>query len=85
VVLHRIDAEADDLGVALLELGLQLRHVAELGGADGREVLGVGEQDGPSVADPLMEVDPAFRGLRREVRRLVAYAQSHDEPSFNEP
>ena len=39
--VDRIDAEADDLDVALVELGLQLRHVAELGRADGREILGV--------------------------------------------
>ena len=34
VVAHGVDAQAEDLGVALVELGLERRHVAELGGAD---------------------------------------------------
>ena len=33
MVVHRIDAETDDLTVALLELRLELGHVAKLGGA----------------------------------------------------
>ena len=41
VVIGGIDREADDLHVALLELGLNLGHVAELGRADRREVLGM--------------------------------------------
>ncbi|PYQ18784.1 MAG: hypothetical protein DMF79_14145 [Acidobacteria bacterium] len=75
VVGHGIDAQADHLAVALRELRLELGHVAELGGADRGEVLGVREQDGPPVSDPLVEVELAFRGLRREVRRLVSNAQ----------
>ena len=34
MVLDRIDAEADDLGIALVELRLQPGHVAEFRGAD---------------------------------------------------
>ncbi len=77
MVLDRVDAEPDDLAVALLELGLEPGHVAQLGRADRREVLRVGEQDRPAVADPLVEVDRAFRGLGREVRCFVAYPQCH--------
>ena len=33
VVVDRVDGEADDLDTAALELGLDRRHVAELGGA----------------------------------------------------
>ena len=33
--------EPDDLDVPLVEFGLELRHIAEFGGADRREVLGV--------------------------------------------
>ena len=39
--LARVDAQADELDVALGELGLDLGHVAELGGADRGEILGV--------------------------------------------
>jgi hypothetical protein len=72
VVVHGVDAEAEDLGVPLLELRLQLGHVAELGRADRREVLGVREEDRVAVADPLVEVDGSLGGLRLEVRSLVA-------------
>ena len=40
VVVHRVDAQTDDLGVALVELRLQLGHRAQLGGADGVKSLG---------------------------------------------
>jgi hypothetical protein len=77
VVVHGVDAQADDLGVALVELALERRHVAELGGADRREVLRVREQDRPAVADPLVEIDLALGRVRGEVRSLTVYAQSH--------
>jgi hypothetical protein len=57
MIAHGIDGEADDLGVPLVELRLQLGHVAELGGADRREILGVREEDRPAVAEPFMEID----------------------------
>ena len=71
VVVGRVDREADDLDAAPVELGLDLRHVAELGRADRREVLRVREQHRPRVADPLVEPDRAFGGLRLEVRRGI--------------
>ena len=64
--------KADDLDVALVELGLELGHVAELGGADRGEVLGVGEQDAPGIAEPLVEPDLALRGVRLEIGRGIA-------------
>src|SRR5207248_9402506 len=67
----------DDLHVALVEVGLDLRHVAELGRAHGREVTRVREEHGPGVADPVVELDRAFRGLRLEVGRGVANRESH--------
>ena len=57
VVFDGVDGEADDLGAALGELAFEAGHGAELGGADGGEVLGVREEDGPVVADPLVKVD----------------------------
>ena len=77
VLLDRVDAEADDLDVALVELGLELGHVAELGRADRREVLGVREQDAPGVAEPLVEADVAFGGFGLEVGGGVADAKRH--------
>jgi hypothetical protein len=75
VVVDGVYAEADDLGSACGELGLQAGHGAEFGGADGGEVLRVGEEDGPVVADPLVEVDGAVGGCGGEVWCFVVDAQ----------
>ena len=64
---HRIHANAEDFGVALGELGLQSGHVTEFGGADRSEVFGMGEQDRPAVADPVVKVDGALGGFGGEV------------------
>src|SRR5262249_17486931 len=37
----RVDGQSDDLDAALVELGLDLGHIAELGGAHWREILRV--------------------------------------------
>ena len=71
MIAHRIDAESDDLAAAPLELGFQARHVAKLGRADRREVLGMREQHGPAIVDPVMKVDCSLGGLDGEVRCLV--------------
>ena len=70
VIFDWVDAQADDLCVALVELRLQPRHVAELGRADRREVLGMREQYRPAIANPAMEVDRALGCLGREIRRF---------------
>jgi hypothetical protein len=80
VVVDRVDGEPDDLDVAAVELGLDLGHVAELGRAHGGEVLGVREQDGPPVPDPVVEADPAFGRFGLEVRGRVANLKSHLSP-----
>ena len=77
VVVERVDRESDDLHAALVELRLDVRHVAELGGADRGEVARVGEQDGPGVSEPVVKVDPALGGVSLEVRRGVADRKSH--------
>src|SRR5690606_41426945 len=55
VVGNRIDRDADQLDVALLELLLEASHRAELGGADRREILRVRDEDAPAVAEPRSE------------------------------
>ena len=72
VGLDGVGGQADELDAALLELGLELGEGAQLGGADGGVVLGVGEEDHPLVADELVEVDVALGGLGLEVGGLVA-------------
>src|SRR6266403_4337279 len=67
---HRVDTEADHFGVAFGKLGLKAGHVAELSGAHRREVLRVREQDCPTIADPLVKLNGALRGLGREIRRF---------------
>jgi len=63
-----VGAQADQLHAACGELGLQLGEGAQLGGADRGEVIGVREEDGPLVADEVVEVDGPVGGLGIEVR-----------------
>ena len=77
VIRDRIDAEPDDLHVALLELGRELREIAELGRAHGREIFRMRKEDGPAVADPLMEIDRTLGRLGFEIRGLVVDSQGH--------
>ena len=77
MVLDRVDADAQDLHAALVELRLDPGHVAELGGADRGEVLGVREQHRPAVADPLVELDPALGRVGLEVRGGIVDANAH--------
>src|SRR5262249_18054724 len=71
------DAQADDLDVALLELGQQAGHVAELGGAHRREVLRMREQHAPAIADPLVEAHGTLRGHGGENGGLAADTEGY--------
>ncbi len=77
VGVDRVDADADGLDVALVPLGLEARHGAELGGADRREVLGVREEQAPAVAEPFVEADRPIRGLGLEVGGDVAEREGY--------
>lgn len=67
VGLDGVGRETNGLDTTLGELGGELGHGAELGGAHGSVILGVGEEDDPVVADELVEVDLALGGLSLEV------------------
>jgi hypothetical protein len=77
MILDRVDADADDLDAALVELGLDPGHVAELGGADRGEILGVREHHRPAVAHPVVEADPALGGVGLEVGGGIAQTDAH--------
>ncbi|MNV41590.1 hypothetical protein D3C71_1332310 [compost metagenome] len=77
VVTDRVDAEAQDLGVALVEFRFEFGQVTQFGGAHRGEILGMGKQDGPAIADPLVKVEGAFGGVGGEIRCFVANADSH--------
>ena len=62
-----VGTQTDQLDTAGSELGLQLGEGTELGGADGGEVIGVGEENGPLVSNEVVEVDGTVRGLGIEV------------------
>lgn len=68
--------QPNQLDASLVELRLQLGEGAQFGGAHGGEVGGVGEQDGPLVADPVVEVDFPLGGVDVEVGRLGAKSDS---------
>ncbi len=77
VVGDGIDRKAYDLDIAFIEFRLEASHGAEFGGADRREVLRMGEQDGPRIPDPVMEADVAFRCRGFEIRGGIANLKSH--------
>lgn len=68
-----VDAEPDQLGVSLGELRLELGKRPELGGAHGREVVRVREENAPAVlADVVVEGHLADGRVGCEVRRRRA-------------
>lgn len=67
VGLDMVGAQANELDTASSELGLELGKGTELGGTDGGEVIGVGEEDGPLVTNELVEVDGTVGGVGIEV------------------
>ena len=67
VAFDGVDGEADDLCAALRELLFEAGDSTEFGGADGGEVLGVREENGPAVSDPFMEVQRALRRFGGEI------------------
>jgi hypothetical protein len=69
VRLDGVGRETDQLDTTLGEFRLELCECAELGGADGRVVFRVGEEDDPVVANEFVEVDWALSGLSLEVWR----------------
>lgn len=67
VRLNRVGGEPNQLDTTLGELRLEFGKGAQLGGADGSIILGVGEEDDPFVSDELVEVDWASGRLGSEV------------------
>src|SRR6266542_2084371 len=84
MVVDGVDAEADDLHVALVELRLDARHVAELGRAHRREILRVREQHRPRIADPNVTPDASLGGFGLEVSRDVTDLERHGTPPSSE-
>src|SRR5262249_9639173 len=80
VAIEWIDRQSDNSNTALFKLRLDLGHVAKFSGAHRREVLRVGEQHGPGIADPVVEADITFGGLRLKIRRNVIDCKGHHTP-----
>jgi hypothetical protein len=64
------------LSVALLKFAIELGESTKLGGADGSKISGVREDDGPFVANKLVEVNGAIGGLSFEVWGDAAEAET---------
>src|SRR6516165_4343012 len=77
-----IDRQTDNPNATLVELRFDLGHVAKFGGAYRREILRVGEQYGPGIADPVVKADIAFGCLRLKIRRGIIDCKSHDAPPY---
>src|SRR5687767_3101046 len=77
VIIDGINTQPDDLHIATVELGLDASHVAEFGGAYGREILRVREENGPRVPEPLVKADSPLGRLSLKVRGCVANLKCH--------
>lgn len=71
-----VGGQPDQLYATLCEFGLEFCEGAQLGGADGGVVFGVGEEDDPVVADEVVEVDGAVGSFSLEVRGYGAEAEA---------
>ena len=80
MVAGRIDRQSDNLHVSALKLWFYPSHVAELGRADRGEVLRMREQDGPRIADPIVESYAAFGCFCFKIR--CGLANSHNSFPF---
>ena len=78
----RIDAHADEFGVASGELTLAPGEVAELGRTHRCEIFGMGEQYRPRVANPVMEANVTLGGFNFEVRSHIANLKTHCNTSM---
>lgn len=65
--LDGVGRESNQLDMALSEFGFVLGQRSQLGGADRGVILGVGEENHPIVARPLVKVDRADSGFRLKV------------------
>src|SRR3546814_10897427 len=72
MIADLVDAQADQLRVPFIELGLQACKLPQFGRADRRVILGVRKKHGPIGAEPLVETYPALGGFRFKVRCDVA-------------
>ena len=77
VVLNPVDATPITLVPRLAHSSASLRHGAEFRGANRCEILGVREQDGPAVADQIMQRNSALVGFDGQIRNRVVDAQAH--------
>lgn len=62
-----VGRETDQLNASLGKLGLKLCESAQFGCADWSVVLGMGEENGPLIANPFMEINWACGGFGLEV------------------
>lgn len=67
-----ITGEAEKLDTSFLELRGISGYFPQLGGADGSEVAGVGEDHGPGGVDEVVKGELAMRGLDFQVGKSVA-------------
>ena len=67
-----IDTQSDELDVAFLEFRFEPRRFAQFGCANRREVLWMGKQTRPAIANPVVKADLSLGGFRREIRRHIS-------------
>lgn len=76
MAVDRVGRETDQLDATLGKFWLQFRKGSQLGCADGRIVLRVGEQNDPLGSDEFVEIDGAVGGVGLKIWCYRAKAQT---------
>src|SRR3546814_7163949 len=63
----RIDGKTDRLHIALVPFRAQAGNFAQLRRADGREVLGMAEEQTPAISEPFVKANAALRAVLLEI------------------
>src|SRR4029453_15002005 len=77
VIGHGINAQTDHFKFAFRELRFETRHIAELSCANRGEILWMRKQNGPPVANPVMEINGSFRRLRGKIGSFFSDMERH--------
>lgn len=68
--------QTDQLDASLCELGLELCESAQLGGTDWSVVLGMGEENSPLIANPVVKINGAIGCFRLKIGSNRAQSKS---------
>src|SRR3546814_1605432 len=73
----RIDGKTDRLHIALVPFRAQAGNFAQLRRADGREVLGMAEEQTPAISEPFVKANAALSAVLLEIGGNLPRSEEH--------